>query len=70
MPRPVRLRSVDDVTATTSSIPIPRREMSPHAALLLTIGGHILVVAIVAAGVAATGLAALAVFGPQVLAAL
>ena len=70
MPRPRPLRSVDDVTATTSSTPIARREMSPTAALLLTIGGNVLAVAIAALGVASIGVAALAVFGPQLLAAL
>lgn len=70
MPSPQRVRSVDDVTATTSSTPIPRRDMSPTIALLLTIGGNVLVVAIAALGIVGAGIAAVAVFGPNVLAAL
>lgn len=70
MPAPQRVRSVDDVTATTSSTPIPRRDLSPTVALLLTIGGNVLVVAIAALGIVGVGIAAVAVFGPHVLAAL
>lgn len=70
MPEPQRIRSVDDVTATTSSTPIPRRDISPTVALLLTIGGNVLVVAIAALGIVGVGIAAVAVFGPHVLAAL
>lgn len=70
MPSPQRVRSVDDVTATTSSTPIPRRDMSPTIALLLTIGGNVLVVAIAALGIVGAGIAAVAVFGPNLLAAL
>lgn len=69
MPPPAGVRSVEDVTAT-SSTPIVRRELSPTAALLLTIGGHVLAVGIAAIGVAGVAVAAIAVFGPQVLAAL
>ena len=70
MPQPRPLRSVDDMTATTSSTPIVRREMSPTAALLLTIGGNVLVIAIAAVGAAGMAIAAVAVFGPQLLAVL
>lgn len=70
MPPPAHVRSVEDVTATTSSTPIPRREISPTAALLLTIGGNVLAVGIAALGVVGIGVAALVVFGPQLLAAL
>jgi NAD/NADP transhydrogenase alpha subunit len=56
---------------TTSSIPVPRRrEFSRAAALLLTIGGNILVFAIAALGVAGVALAAVAVFGGAVVDAL
>ena len=58
------------MTATTASTPIVRREMSPTAALLLTIGGNVLVIAIAAVGAAGMAIAAIAVFGPQLLAAL
>ena len=70
MPRRAPVRSVEDVTATTSSTPLPRRSMSPKTALLLTIAGNILVVAIGALSLAAVGIAAVAVFGPNVFAAL
>lgn len=70
MSLPAHVRSVEDVTATTSSTPLPRREISPTAALLLTIGGHVVAVGIAAIGVAGVAIAAIAVFGPQVLAAL
>ena len=70
MPVPRRVRNVDDVTATTSSTPIPRRDISPAVVLLLTIGGNVLVVAIAALGIVGVGIAAVAVFGPHVLAAL
>jgi hypothetical protein len=57
--------------ASTTSIPVARhRELSPALALLLTIGGNILVVAIGAVAVAGVAVAAFAVFGPAVLAAL
>ena len=70
MPRAARVRSVDDVTATTSPSPAVRRGISPTAAFLLTIGGHILVVAIAVAAMAAAGAAALVMFGSELLAAL
>jgi hypothetical protein len=57
--------------ASTTSIPAARhRELSPALALLLTIGGNILVVAIGAVAVAGVAVAAFAVFGPAVLDAL
>lgn len=66
-----RLRNVMDMTATTSSTPLPRhRELSPVGAALLAIAGNILVVAIAAASVVGVAIAAVAVFVPQLLAAL
>ena len=57
--------------ASTTSIPVARhRELSPAVALLLTIGGHILVIAIAAVAAAGVAVAAVAVFGPAVLDAL
>ncbi len=47
-----------------------RHEIPPVAALLLTIGGNMLALAIVAVGLAGAAIAAFAVFGPQLLAAL
>lgn len=70
MPALQLVRSVVDVTATTSSTPLPRRDIPPTVALLLTIGGNVVVVAIAALGIAGVGIAAVAVFGPHVLAAL
>lgn len=70
MPGRRRLRSVDGVSTTTSSVPVPHRELSPVAALLLTVGGNILVVAIAALGVVGVGAAAIVVFGSELLAAL
>ena len=68
MPRPGALRSVEGMASTTSTIPLPRhRELSTAAALLLTIGGNILVVTIAAIGVAGVAAAAVAVFGPQLM---
>ena len=59
------------MASTTSSLPIARhRELSPALALLLTIGGNILVIAIAAVAVAGVAVAAVAVFGPAVLDAL
>ena len=56
------------MVSTTSTIPVTRRrELSPAAALLLTIGGNILVVAIAALAVAGVAIAAVAVFGPQLM---
>lgn len=56
------------MASTTSSVPIRhRRELSPAAAVLLTIGGNILVVAIAAAGVAGIAVAGVAVFGAQLV---
>lgn len=56
---------------STSSIPVSaRRELSPVAALLLTIGGNIVVVAIATLAVLGVGAAAVAVFGGAVLDAL
>ncbi|MDQ2697735.1 MAG: hypothetical protein M3Y46_02990 [Actinomycetota bacterium] len=56
---------------TTSSMRVTRRrEIPPVAALLLTIGGNMLALAIVAVGLAGAAIAAFAVFGPQLLAAL
>jgi hypothetical protein len=57
--------------ASTTSIPVARhRELSPAVALLLTIGGNILVMAIAAVAAAGVAVAAVAVFGPAVLDAL
>jgi hypothetical protein len=57
--------------ASTTSIPVARhREPSPAVALLLTIGGNILVIAIAAVAAAGVAVAAVAVFGPTVLDAL
>ena len=54
------------MVSTTSAIPVTRhRELSAATALLLTIGGNILVVTIAALGVAGVAAAAVAVFGPQ-----
>jgi hypothetical protein len=59
------------MTATTSPIRLPhRREISPLAALLLTIAGNILVLTIAALAVAGVAVAAALVFGPQVMNAL
>jgi len=56
------------MTSTTSTVPVTRhRELSTAAALLLTIGGNILVITIAAIGVAGVAAAAVAVFGPQLL---
>lgn len=56
---------------TTSSIRVGRRhELPPVAALLLAIGGNMLAAAIVAVGLVGVAVAALAVFGPQLFAAL
>jgi len=56
------------MTSTTSTVPAARhRELSTAAALLLTIGGNILVVAIAAVGVAGVAAAAALVFGPQLM---
>ena len=59
------------MTATTSPIRLARRrEISAGGALLLTIAGNILVVAIAALGAAGVAIAAALVFGPQILNAL
>jgi hypothetical protein len=59
------------MTATTSPIRLARRrEISAGGALLLTIAGNILVVAIAALAVAGVAVAAALVFGPQLLNAL
>jgi len=51
------------MVTTTSPVRLPRhRELSPTAAALLTIGGNILVLAIVGLAVAGVGIAAVAVF--------
>ena len=62
------LRSVEGMVTTTSTVRLPRRrELSPAAAALLTIGGNILILAIVGLAVAGVGIAAVAVFGAQLL---
>ncbi|WP_349425367.1 hypothetical protein [Microbacterium sp. LWS13-1.2] len=59
------------MASTTSTVPIARRrELPTAAALLLTIGGNILVLAISAVAVAGIAVAAVAVFGPGILDAL
>jgi hypothetical protein len=59
------------MTATTSPIRLARRrEISAGGALLLTIAGNILVVAIAAVGAAGVAIAAALVFGSQILNAL
>ncbi|WP_203581624.1 hypothetical protein [Microbacterium hibisci] len=59
------------MVTTTSPIPVRRhRELSPAAALLLTIGGNILVVGIAALAMAGVAVAAVAVFGAGILEAL
>lgn len=59
------------MASTTSTAPTTRpRELSPAAALLITIGGNILVVTIAAAAVAGVVLAAIAVFGAGLFDAL
>ena len=59
------------MTATTSPIRLAhRRELSRGGALLLTIAGNILAVAIAAIGAAGVAIAAAVVFGPQILNAL
>ena len=59
------------MASTTSTVPIARhRELSAAAALLLAIGGNILVVAIAGVAVAGAALAAIAVFGAGILDAL
>ncbi|WP_164861500.1 hypothetical protein [Microbacterium sp. CPCC 204701] len=58
------------MTATTSSTPLARRETSPKAALLLTVAGNILVIVIGSLTFVGVGVAAIAVFGPQLIAAL
>lgn len=56
------------MVSTSSTIPVTRRrELSATAALLLTIGGNILVVTIAALAVAGVAVAALAVFGRQLM---
>lgn len=70
MPRLAPLHSVDDMTAISASAPNRRRELSRAAALLLTIGGHMLAVAILVVALAGAAVAAVAVFGPQLLSAL
>ncbi len=65
------LRSVEVMVTTSSPLPDPRRrELSPALAGLLAIGGNILVVGIVAFGLAGVAVAAIAVFGAGVLDAL
>jgi hypothetical protein len=59
------------MASTTSSLPIARhRGLSRAVALLLTIGGNILVIAIAAAAAAGVAVAAVAVFGAAVFDAL
>jgi membrane-bound ClpP family serine protease len=59
------------MVTTTSAVRLPRRrELSPAAAALLTIGGNILVLGIIGLAVAGVGIAAVAVFGAQLLGAL
>ena len=59
------------MVTTTSSIPTGRRhQLSTAAALLLTIGGNILVIGIAAVALVGVGVAALAVFGPVIFDAL
>ncbi|GAA5196407.1 hypothetical protein [Microbacterium jejuense] len=59
------------MVTTTSPVRIARhRELSPIAAALLTIGGNILILAIAGFAVVGVGLAAVAVFGAQLLGAL
>ncbi|MFC8680380.1 hypothetical protein ACFT30_02585 [Microbacterium ureisolvens] len=59
------------MASTTSSIPVRhRRELSSAAALLLAIGGNILVVGIAALAMAGVAVAAVAVFGAGILDAL
>ena len=59
------------MTATTSPIRLARRrEISAGGALLLTIAGTILFLAIAAVGAAGVAIAAAVVFGPQILSAL
>lgn len=59
------------MATTTSPVRLPRhRELSPTAAALLTIGGNILVLAIIGLAVAGVGIAAVAVFGAQLLGSL
>jgi hypothetical protein len=59
------------MASTTSTVPIARhRELPAAAALLLTIGGNILVIGIAALAVAGVAVAAVAVFGPGILDAL
>jgi len=59
------------MVTTTSSVRVPRhRGLSPAAAALLTIGGNILILAIVGLAVAGVGIAAVAVFGAQLLGSL
>ena len=59
------------MASTTSSLPIARhRELSPAVALLLTIGGNILVIAIAAVAAAGVAVAAVAVFGAGIFDAL
>jgi hypothetical protein len=55
---------------TTSTTATVRHGLSATAAALLTIGGNILVVAIAAAALAGVVLAAIAVFGPQLIESL
>lgn len=62
------LRSVEDMVTTTSAVRLPRRrELSPVTAALLTIGGNILILTIIGLAVAGVGIAAVAVFGAQLL---
>ena len=56
------------MASTTSTVPIPhRREVSPAAALLLPIGGNILMIFISALAAAGVAVAAIVVFGPQLM---
>lgn len=65
---PGRIRSVEGMTATTSTIPAPhRRGLSPIAAALLTIAGNMLVVTIAAMAAVGVVAAAVLVFGGSLL---
>ncbi|GAA5209528.1 hypothetical protein [Microbacterium kyungheense] len=59
------------MVTTTAPVRLRRHhELSPVAAALLTIGGNILILAIIGLAVAGVGVAAVAVFGAELLGSL
>ncbi|MCP2635805.1 hypothetical protein K0817_004390 [Microbacterium sp. HD4P20] len=59
------------MTTSTARLPhVHRRTISPLAAFVLTVAGHILVLGILAAGTVGVAVAAFAVFGSSILEAM